>query len=59
MTEFFYGIGELFEASFKIIEKLGDGPNVLFIVICFAALILWVRRINIYNKEAEKNGTLK
>lgn len=43
----------------KLGKKLGDVPNVFFIVVCGVAIVLWVRRLAQYNKEAEQNGTLK
>lgn len=59
MTRVFNGIGEFFQMIFPGVEKLGDIPNVFFIVVCFVALIIWVRRLGQYNKEAAQNGTPK
>lgn len=59
MTKVFNGIGEFFFNNLPYLKKLGDKPNVFFITICFIAIIVWIRRLAQYNKEAEQNGTLK
>ena len=59
MTQFFHAIAQFFGFFFRIIEKFRSAPNVLFIIICFVAMILWLRRMKQYDREAEENGTLK
>jgi len=59
MTKVFNCIGDFFQNLFPYVRKLGDVPNVFFIVVCSVAIVLWVRRLAKYNKEAEQNGTLK
>lgn len=59
MTDVFNGIGDFFQIVLPYVKKLGDAPNVFFIVVCSVAIVLWVRRMAQYNKEAEQNGTLK
>ena len=59
MNELIYGLGELFQASFKILTTLGNIPNYIFIVIGFVLLFYWLKEMANYNSEAEKKGTLK
>jgi hypothetical protein len=59
MTNVFNGIGKFCQAFFPYIQKLGNVPNVFFIIVVSVSIILWVRRMAQYNKEAEQNGTLK
>ncbi len=59
MTKVFNCIGDFFQNLFPYVRKLGDVPNVFFIIVCCVAIVLWVRRLGQYNKEAEQNGTLK
>ena len=59
MTEFFYALGDFFQATFKILPKLGNLPNDIFLIVGFIALILWLRQMAKYNQEAEEKGTLK
>lgn len=45
MNEFFYGIGDLFEATFTVLPILGNIPNVLFSLICVYALYMCIKCI--------------
>ena len=59
MTDFFYATGDLFQAIFRYMPKIGNFPNVTMIIIGVTAISLWVRRMARYNKEAEEKGGLK
>lgn len=56
-NEFIYGIADLLEASFAILPKLGNIPNVFFILIIFGAFVYWLMQLNKFKKEAVKAGT--
>ncbi len=58
-TDVWTGIGNAFEAMFKILEALGNKPNAFLWVLIFTLLCFWVGQMNKQNKEAAKNGTLK
>lgn len=58
-TEFIEAIGNLFTESFALLRLLGDGFNWLIIVIMFILSVIWIKKMGDYNKEAERNGTLK
>ncbi len=58
-TDFWTGIGNIFEALFKVLEKLSNTPNVILWILIFFLLCLWVVQMNKQNKEAARNGTLK
>jgi hypothetical protein len=59
INELMFAIQKFFEAIFKLLTKLGNFPNVLFIIVGFVLLFIWLRQMIAYNKEAEQNGTLK
>lgn len=59
INELVYALGDFFEATFKILPKLGNMPNNLFIILGFILVIFWVSQMAKYNKEAEEKGTLK
>ncbi|MCH7534459.1 MAG: hypothetical protein IH948_01690 [Bacteroidetes bacterium] len=58
-TELMNATGEIFEASFTSLVKLGNVPNVLIIVTTFCLLIVWVNIMLKYKKEARENGTIE
>jgi hypothetical protein len=58
-NDFVYGLGDFFQWTFKILPTLGDLPNNIFILVGFGLFFYWIKEQNRYNKEAEKNGTLK
>ncbi len=59
MTDFFYGIGNLSYKFFHVMEKLENNFNFTIIVILAIAFVVWLGWQQKFNKEAEKNGTLK
>ncbi|MGB3949216.1 MAG: hypothetical protein WBM13_14610 [Bacteroidia bacterium] len=58
-TDIFNGIGNFFQWSFQFIKAFGNAPNVFFWLLIGALTIVWLRMQAKYNKEAEKNNTLK
>lgn len=42
-----------------VMESLRWMPNALFIVLGTIAFLIWMNRMNKYNKEAAENNTLK
>jgi len=54
-----YGLGDFFQWTFKILPILGNIPNNVFLLIGFVLFFYWIKEQHRYNKEAEKNGTLK
>lgn len=59
MTDIFNAIGNFFLCLFKGIDKLGNTPNVILIIIAAIAMCIWIWRMGVYNKEAEERGSLK
>lgn len=59
LTDFWNGIGNIFNQLFSVLESLGNGPNAILWVLIFLLLCFWIWRMGKYNKEADKNGTLK
>jgi hypothetical protein len=59
LTDFFYWLGDVFEASFRIIEKLEMTPNIFFIIAITVATCAWVWRMSKYRTEAKRNNTLE
>lgn len=58
-NDFVYALGDFFQWTFKILPAMGDLPNNIFILIGFGLFFYWIKEQSRYNKEAEKNGTLK
>ncbi|MCK6648092.1 MAG: hypothetical protein L6Q66_00405 [Bacteroidia bacterium] len=59
MTDVFNGIGNFFEWSFGIVEKLGNGPNIFFWLLIGSLIFVWLRMQARFNREAKEKGTLK
>ena len=59
MTDVFNGIGDFSLWAFQYIKALGNTPNIFFWLLMGFLMILWLRMQSQYNKEAEKNHTLK
>ena len=59
MTDVFYEIAKWFEDLFRLVEKVRLIPSVTFIVLGLIAFGIWLSQMKRYDKEAEKNGTLK
>ena len=57
-TDFIYGIGEFLTWSFQALPVLGNNMNWFIIVVGALMMAWWIRRMGIYNKEAEQNNTL-
>jgi len=49
----------IFEATFELLQMAENSVNVLIIIMGIIMGIIWVRQMSVYNKEAERNGTLK
>lgn len=59
MTDVFNGIGSFFQWTFQFIKMFGNGPNLFFWLLIGTLVIVWLRMQGRFNKEAEKNNTLK
>lgn len=58
-TDIFNGLGSFFQWTFTFMKSLGNGPNLIFWIIIVSLIGVWLRMQANFNKEAEKNGTLK
>ena len=58
-AEFVNTIGQLFTDSFAILRLLENGLNWFIIGIGIILLVIWVKKMADYNKEADQNGTLR
>jgi len=59
-----YGLGDLIYASFDLLKITATSNqdsfvNWFYIVAIFLLIVVWVRAQVNYNKEAERNGTMK
>ena len=50
---------DLFQWTFRLMEKFKWNINILFIIIGAIGAIYWLTQQTKYNAEAEKNGTVK
>ncbi|MFY9309214.1 MAG: hypothetical protein WAQ28_09240 [Bacteroidia bacterium] len=58
-TDIFNGIGDFFQWTFKFITVFKNAPNIFFWLLIAVLTVVWLRMQAKYNKEAEKNNTLK
>lgn len=52
-------IAALIQWTFKILTVLGNSFNWIIIAVMFILGVVWIKKMADYNKEAERNGTLK
>jgi hypothetical protein len=58
-AEFVDTIGQLFTDSFAILRFLENGFNWFIIGVGLILMVIWVKKMFDYNKEADQNGTLR
>ena len=58
-TDIFNATGDFFQWTFIYMEKLNMLPNKIFFVIGVAAMLIWLRQMAKYNREAKENRTYK
>lgn len=58
-AQFMEGLGDLVAQSFLLLEAIGNSFNYFMIGVGFILMVIWVRRMAQYNREAAQNGTLK
>ena len=58
-TDFMNWLGRVFEASFRMIEKLEMTPNIFFMIAITVATCVWVWVMAKYRSEAKRNNTLE
>lgn len=58
MTDIVYAIGDFLQWTFKILETLGNLPNVLFIILGFVGVAFWLFKQNAFTKRDEREGNL-
>lgn len=54
-----FGIGDLIESSFVLMELGGNNVNVLFILVGSVLMAWWIAQMIKFNKDAKENGTLE
>lgn len=54
-----YGLGEMIEATFVVLELLGNFPNILFTLVIFVGFIYWLNELVKYRRKAEKSGKIE
>jgi hypothetical protein len=57
-TWFFNLLGRAFNWSFRILQKLGIGPNVFYITLICALLIIWLFMMRRYDAQAKDKGLI-
>lgn len=53
-----YNLGDVFTWTFKILESLGNLPNILFVIIGFVGLAFWLMKQSQYSKRDKREGNL-
>jgi tellurite resistance protein TehA-like permease len=57
-TWFFTFLGRAFNWSFRILQKFGIGPNVFYIALVCALLIIWLFMMRRYDGHAKDKGLI-
>jgi hypothetical protein len=57
-TGFFHFLGRAFDWSFRILQKLGIGPNVFYISTISILLIIWLFMMRRYDSQAKDKGLI-
>jgi hypothetical protein len=55
LSEFFHGLGDLFQWTFQIFEMIGNSFNYILIAVGFFGFFYWMRKQAKFNKQAESN----
>ncbi len=58
-TDFVYGLGDIFTATFKLLPMLGNLPNILFTLIIMGGLVYWINELKKYKAEAKRTGGIE
>jgi hypothetical protein len=58
-TSLMHKTADLFQWTFRLMEKPNRLVNIMFIIIGIIGAIYWLTQQTKYNAEAEKNGTVK
>lgn len=58
-NDFVYGLGEVIEATFVILETLGNIPNVLFTLVIVIATAFWLNELKKYRRRSEETGEME
>ncbi len=58
MNKIWYGIGDFFEATFGIIDSIGNSINYLYIGIITAFLVVWVSKMVKHRRDGEEHAQL-
>ncbi|GAB4379575.1 MAG: hypothetical protein Kow0075_10270 [Salibacteraceae bacterium] len=59
INELVFWIADLIEATFPLLRFLGNTFNWMIIAVMFVLAVIWIKAMADYNREAERNGTLK
>ncbi|HTA83030.1 MAG TPA: hypothetical protein VK783_08855 [Bacteroidia bacterium] len=51
-------LGRAFNWSFRILQKLGIGPNVFYITLICVLLLVWLVRMRKYDSQAKDKGLI-
>ncbi len=58
-NEIVYGLGDLLEATFKILPPLGNIPNIIFVLIIIGCLVYWLMELSKYRQKAKEDGSIE
>ena len=58
MNKIWYGIADMFEFLFRIIEKIGNTANYFYIAVIFVFLVVWISKMLKHRKDNEEHASL-
>jgi len=59
INELVDAIAAMIQWTFKLLVAVGGFFNVVIIIVAFLLAVIWIKKMFDFNKEAERNGTLK
>jgi hypothetical protein len=57
-SKFFNWLGNIFERSFHVIVKFGLGPDIFYVVLVCALLVMWLFIMRRYDAQAKDKGLI-
>lgn len=59
LNELMDWLAAVFQWTFRMLEGVGNGFNVLIIIVMSILGVIWIKKMGDFNKEARQNNTLK
>lgn len=58
-NDLIYGLGEIIEETFVVVDILNNIPNILFTLVILAGIAFWLMQLKKYRENSERTGELE